>query len=203
VGTVWGVVFIPHDISSSEELSFPPPYQSLFNFFVLHPQPPCNSSSLPLPSSLLPRCWLLPLSSRDVKTQVRISPSSYRISLKHILDLGDLITSAVADGVTSAFGEATSAIADAGDAVTSKGAEIGDSITSKGAEVGDAVTSRGAQVGSAINSLATKATSAIGAEITEADDDGAALSSFRAQQALLVGAATVLGSAFFGAVVAL
>lgn len=113
-------------------------------------------------------------------------------ALTILTDLGDIITSAVVEGATSVFGEATSAIGDAGDAVTSKGAEIGDSITS-----------RAADAGSVIGSLGTKATSAIGAEITEADDDGAALGSFQPQQALLVGAATVMGSALLGSFIAL
>ncbi|KAH6917460.1 hypothetical protein BKA70DRAFT_1395236 [Coprinopsis sp. MPI-PUGE-AT-0042] len=111
-------------------------------------------------------------------------------------DLGDVIAS----GATSVFGEATSAVGDAIDTVTSKAPEIGDAITSRGAEVIDTITSKGADVAQTIasgaNSLATRATSAIGSEVT-GNDDGAALSSFQAQQTLLVGAA------FIGAFIAL
>ena len=117
-------------------------------------------------------------------------------------DLGDIITSAIVEGATSVFGDATSLASRATSAIGEGATSVFGDVTSLVSGAPSAIGEGATSLLSRANSLASSATSAVGAEIT-GQDDGAARGSFQAQQALFVGAATVVGSAFLGAFIAL
>ncbi|EFI28603.1 hypothetical protein CC1G_13629 [Coprinopsis cinerea okayama7 len=120
------------------------------------------------------------------------------------------------------FGDSfTSRAGEIGDAVTSRAGDIGADITSLAGEVFSTVTSVGGKaftvvtsaggeaitlaeagagvVTSKFGSVYTVATAAVASEIANNEDDTGSASTFQVQTTLVVGAATVLGSALLGA----
>ncbi|KAJ2920255.1 hypothetical protein MD484_g165, partial [Candolleomyces efflorescens] len=120
------------------------------------------------------------------------------------------IISDVVDGATSIFGQATSVAGDVGDAVTSHahrpnffflllavGGQAFTVVTSVGGEAITLAASGAGVATSKFGSVYTVATSAAGAQITGNSDSGA--QSLQGRSTLLVGAATIVGSALLGA----
>ncbi|TFK30369.1 helix-turn-helix transcription factor, AraC type [Coprinopsis marcescibilis] len=132
------------------------------------------------------------------------------------------LLSEIVDGVTSVFNDATSVGGDVIDGVTSVAVDVGDSFTSRVGEIVPIVTSVGGKAVTVITSVGGEAitladegagvltskfgsqyhvaTAAAGAEISSVRNNNAASANLpHVRSTLLIGAATVLGSALLGA----